>query len=319
MDMSDTPLSLPGGAGSVELRHLQALRAVAEAGSFGRAATSLGYTQSAVSQQVAALERALGQKVFDRPGGPRPVTLTPAGQLVLERSGDVLDRVSVMLADLEQLRDGDRGHVGLGTFQSVSVNIVPRMLGRMRELRPLVDVELSELDDDDELERRLLTGELDLTFLVTGSEGLRAGIDYRELFSDPYLVLAPAGEPEGPFRVADLEARPVIGSHDSICERIVNEALHARGINPSYAFHTSDNSAVHAMVRNGMGVAVMPRLAVDLADPTVTVRPFDEPIPDRHVVIAWRSGTPGPLSAAVVDVATEVVAELGLVSAPPSA
>jgi len=298
--------------GNLELRHLHALRAVAEEGSFGRAAERLGYTQSAISQQVAALERAIGQPVFDRPGGPRRVTLTEAGSLLLERSGEILDRVAVTLADLAQLRSGERGTVRLGTFQSVSVSLVPRIMGRMRERWPLVEIELHELDDDDELEQGLLAGRLDLTFTVTGPDVEHPGIEFRELFSDPYLVLTPAGEPEGPFRAAALAERPVIGSHDSICERIVDEGLAAHGIQPAYAFRTGDNAAVHAMVRNGMGVAVMPRLAIDASDPTTTAREIDLDIPDRHVVIAWRAGTPGPLTARVVEVAAEVVGELGL-------
>ena len=74
---------------AIELRHLAALDAVAETGTFGRAAARLGYTQSAVSQQISALEKAIGGAVFDRPGGPRPVRLTPLGKLVLGHARDL--------------------------------------------------------------------------------------------------------------------------------------------------------------------------------------------------------------------------------------
>lgn len=296
----------------IEMRHLLALRAVADCGSFGRAAEKLGYTQSAVSQQVASLERIVGQKVFDRPGGPRPVVLTPAGALLLERGSEILESVAVTLADLDQVRNGERGQVWLGSFQSVSVHLAPPLLGRLRERYPLVDVRLYEIDDDHELERRLLSGELDATFLVIPPEGMSEGIDALELFTDPYLVLAPLGEPDGPFAATDLIERPMIGNPTGICERIVNDGLRANGVEASYEFRSGDNGAVQAMVRNGMGVAVMPRLAIDTSDPTVAIRELDPPVPARRVVIAWRSGTPGPLTSLVIDAAVEVARETGL-------
>ena len=134
------PVSRPSDPAGLELRHLVALRAVAECGTFARAADCLGYTQSAVSQQVAALERVLGQKVFDRPGGPRPVVLTPSGRLLLERGEEILDRVAVTMADLAQVHDSERGRIRLGSFQSVSVHLAPPLLARLRAERPLVEV-----------------------------------------------------------------------------------------------------------------------------------------------------------------------------------
>src|SRR6476661_10494388 len=77
----------------IELRHLVALQAIAEHGSFGRAAKALGYTQSAISQQMAALERAVGEKLIERPGGPRPVSLTEAGQLLLRHADSIVARL----------------------------------------------------------------------------------------------------------------------------------------------------------------------------------------------------------------------------------
>ena len=88
----------------VELRHLLALQAVAEEGSFGRAARSLGYTQSAISQQIAALERIVGQRLIDRPGGPRPVTLTDAGALLLTHARAINARLAAAQADLDCVR-----------------------------------------------------------------------------------------------------------------------------------------------------------------------------------------------------------------------
>jgi molybdate transport repressor ModE-like protein len=103
----------------IELRHLTALEAVAREGSFGRAAKSLGYTQSAVSQQIAALERIVGARLVDRPGGPRPVSLTEAGELLLRHAEAIVARLAAAQADLGALAEGEAGVLRVGIYQSV--------------------------------------------------------------------------------------------------------------------------------------------------------------------------------------------------------
>src|SRR5687768_15215485 len=114
----------------LEVRHLQALVAVAEAGTFGKAAESLGYTQSAVSQQIAALEKAAGAAMFERPGGPRPVRLTPAGTVLLEHARAVLAELRVAATEVEAIARGDRGRLRVGLMQSVGTKILPSLLAR---------------------------------------------------------------------------------------------------------------------------------------------------------------------------------------------
>src|SRR5919197_715227 len=99
----------------VELRHLAALQAIVEEGSFGRAARRLGYTQSAVSQQIATLERIVGEKLLERPGGPRPVKLTEAGELLLRHARGIVARLQAAQADLHALRSGEAGNLRVGT------------------------------------------------------------------------------------------------------------------------------------------------------------------------------------------------------------
>src|SRR2546423_7882673 len=93
----------------VELRHLAALEAVAEEGSFGRAAQRLGYTQSAVSQQIAQLEKVVGAKLVERPGGPRAVSLTDAGRLLLRHADAIVARLAAAQADMRALQAGEAG------------------------------------------------------------------------------------------------------------------------------------------------------------------------------------------------------------------
>ncbi len=120
----------------VEVRHLAALRAVAQEGSFGAAATRLGYTQSAVSQQIATLERAVGERLIDRPGGPRRVSLTEAGEVLLRHAERIVAGMEAAWADLEALSTGGAGSLRVGTYQSVGARILPELMRRFVDREP---------------------------------------------------------------------------------------------------------------------------------------------------------------------------------------
>src|SRR5260221_10264636 len=109
----------------LELRHLIALKAIAEEGSFGRAAKRLGYTQSAISQQIAGLERIVGQRLIERPGGPRPISLTESGRLLLTHADGIAARLQAAQADLAALEAGDARPLPLRTYQSVRAPGLP--------------------------------------------------------------------------------------------------------------------------------------------------------------------------------------------------
>src|SRR5438067_4265096 len=124
----------------VEVRHFAALQAVAAAGSFGRAAERLGYTQSAVSQQIATLERIVGEKLVERPGGPRPVSLTGAGDLLLRHAESIVSRLQAAQADLRALRAGEAGTLQVGTFQSVGGRVLPEIMRSFGAQWPAIEV-----------------------------------------------------------------------------------------------------------------------------------------------------------------------------------
>src|SRR6266567_2265944 len=128
----------------VEMRHLAALEAVAEEGSFGRAARRLGYTQSAVSQQIAQLEKVVGAKLVERPGGPRAVSLTDAGRLLLRHADAIVARLDAAQADMAAFAEGAAGPLRVGIYQSVGARILPALLRRFRETWPRVDVVVFE-------------------------------------------------------------------------------------------------------------------------------------------------------------------------------
>ena len=286
----------------LETRHLIALDAVATEGTFGRAAERLGYTQSAVSQQIAAFERLVGGSLFDRPGGPRPVELTPLGELMLDHARDVLRRIDAIADDVERFRSGDAGRLDIGTFQSISVAVLPTVIRELRRDHPDLDVRPFESDFEEVLVDRLLAGELELTFMVGE---LPDSLDGRVLYRDPFVVVAPLeARRRWPVCVRRLVSEPLIGQQDNACHRTMDAALRAAGCVPEYVFRTNDNSAVVAMVRAGMGMAVMPLLALDLNDTSVAVRPLDPPIPERVISLVWRrSRTLSPAAERFISIA----------------
>jgi DNA-binding transcriptional LysR family regulator len=294
----------------LEVRHLMALDAVAAEGTFGRAATRLGYTQSAVSQQIAALERMIGAPLFDRPGGPRPVTLTPLGEVVLGHARDLVGRVDALADDIERFVAGDLGRVDVGIFQSVSTSLLPAIVGRLRSEHPTVEIRVVQFDMMDDMYARLVSGELDVGFTI-GDIG--TGLDSAVLLHDPFVLVALPGDvPPGRMPIVELDGRAMIGEPPGTCQDHIDRWLRREGINPDYVFRTNDNGAVLAMVRAGMGVAVMPLLAVDIQDPTIAVRPLDPPVPERRIQLSWPSGrTRSPLAIRLVEVAQDLCAELG--------
>ena len=297
----------------LELRHLVALDAVATEGTFARAAQRLGYTQSAVSQQIAALERAVGAKVFDRPGGPRAVELTPFGAELLRGGRDLLARVAALADDLDRFRAGATGRLTIGTFQSVSSAVLPMVLGRFRAAHPHVEVQLFETDLDDELLEHLERGQTEVSFTVGEvAAPEQSGLESRLLLTDPFVLIARPGQfPPGPVSLAAFADEPLIGQHPNSCQLLNEAGLRAGGLDPSYVFRSNDNGTVAAMVRAGMGVAVMPLLCTEPEDPRTELHPLDPPIPGRHVSIAWRAGrTLSPAASAFVELATAVCAEL---------
>ncbi|MDQ1733126.1 MAG: hypothetical protein QOK10_3285, partial [Pseudonocardiales bacterium] len=150
----------------VSVRQLLALKAIHELGSYRRAGQALGYSQAAITAQIAALEKAVGTMVFDRPGGPRPAILTAAGREVLATATDVVAAVELLDLRLAAVRDGTWGRLAIGTFQSASHHLLPTVLAQMRAQEPDVAISVVESNDNAELIAAVHDGRLDATFLV---------------------------------------------------------------------------------------------------------------------------------------------------------
>ena len=293
----------------VELRHFLALEAVAREGSFGKAANALGYTQSAVSQQIAALERIVGHRLVDRPGGPKPVSLTDAGRLLLTHADAIAARVAAAQADLTALAEGQAGSLRVGVYQSVGQRILPELMRRFLDAWPQVNVSLTESADDEELLGLIERGELDLTFadlpLTDGP------FDSIELMRDPYVLVVPTDSP-----LAERDAPPTLRE---IAELDLIGHKHCRALKQvetsfrrplRFVFLSDHNQTVQAMVTTGLGNALVPQLTVDPEDETTTLLELPK-LPPRRISIAWhRDRYRAPAAQAFAETAHAVCAEL---------
>jgi len=290
----------------IEIRHLTALEAVARTRSFGAAARELGYTQSAVSQQIAHLEHAVGQRLVDRPGGPRRVDLTEAGRLLLRHADAIVAQLGAAQADMAALAEGAAGPLRVGIYQSVGARILPGLLRRFQREWPRVEVRVQEETDVADLLRRLERGELDLTF---ADLPLPPGpFESLEVLQDPYVLLVAAkselAERGTPPRLRDLAGLPLIGWRSSSeLERFLTG--HVPGLD--IVFRTDDNGTLVGLVAEGLGAAVVPRLVVNPRNPAVVALPLGSRVPPRVLAIVWhRDRYRSAASQAFADLAREL-------------
>jgi DNA-binding transcriptional LysR family regulator len=290
----------------IDLRHLAALEAVARTRSFGRAARELGYTQSAVSQQIAQLERIVGQRLFHRPCGPRRVEPTEAGLLLLGHADAIVARLDAARADMAALAEGAAGTLRVGIYQSVGARLLPALVRRFREQWPLVGIRVREESAAADLLRLLEHGELDLTF---ADLPLREGpFEWAEVLQDPYVLLVSARS-----ELAKLDSAPPlreVAKLPLIGRRTTDEPerfLAGRVPELNVVFRTDDNGTLGALVAEDLGAAVEPRLVVDPRDRAVRMLSFGSRIPPRTLVLAWhRDRYRSPAAEAFVKLAREL-------------
>jgi DNA-binding transcriptional LysR family regulator len=296
----------------VELRHLAALEAVAREGTFGRAAISLGYTQSAISQQIQTLERLVGERLLERPGGPRAVSLTEAGALLLRHAESIIARLHAAQADMAALSQGQSGALRIGTFQSVGAKVLPNVMRRFLTAWPHVELELTESASDDDLLRLIERGELELAFAMLPT--LEGPFESEEILRDPYVLLVPADHELGGLErtsIAELGDLTLIGNRACRSTALAEGELVQRGVTVDVAFRSDDNGTVQGLVGAGFGAALVPLLTVDPNDARVSVLEIEPEIPHRRIALAWhRDRHRSPAARAFADIAREVCAEV---------
>lgn len=292
----------------MELRHLTTFTAVVDEGSFGRAASRLGYTQSTVSQHIAALERANGGRLFDRPGGPRRVQLTPLGEVILSHAAELLAKAGAMHTAVERFKAGE-GRLTIGTFQSVSNTLLPVLIRRLRDEFPSCDIRLSEheVNSPD-------PSTVDLLFYDLRIDD--ASVEHIKLLDDPYHLVAPRGcFPDGPVDLAELDGAPMVAWPPDCAQPTLQDALTTNGIHPRIVFHAAGNETVLSMARAGLGPTILPRLAIQAAgattDQDLSIHALRPPIAPRQIYLVRQAHrTPPPLAARATQLAAKIAEDL---------
>jgi DNA-binding transcriptional LysR family regulator len=288
----------------VDTAWLEVFREVARRGSLTAAATALGYTQSAVSRQIAALERDTGTRLFDRLA--RGMRLTDDGRCLLGHAHAVLDRLETARGDLAALRTLDAGRLRVGAFDTAEAALLPRALAAFRAEHPRVALSLTEANTPDLL-AALTAGELDLAIVSVypGAEAIdETRYALRFLAEDPLLVALPKGHPRAGarrLRLADLATESWIEGHPAGASTLVTACLRA-GFRPRVDFPVREWTAKQGFVAAGLGLALVPRLGASAARTDIVLVPLaPEEAPTRTVYAATgRPAGAAPAAAAFV-------------------
>jgi DNA-binding transcriptional LysR family regulator len=279
-----------------DVRRLRVLHAVARHGSFAAAAGELQYTPSAVSQQIAALEREAGAVLVER--GPRGARLTQAGAVLERHAAIVLGQLAAARAELHALTRLRGGTLRLTAFESAWAALVPAAVRAYRDRHPDVDLQLAEADPVEAV-AAVRAGECDvaLVFEPNGVEHLD-GLEREAIAEDPLWAVLPVGHAlAGRERVAlaELASEPWVAP-TSWCGRVVRGACASAGFEPGVVFSSSDYGAIQGFVGAGAGVALVPRLALNGSE-RVVARPLEGTAPSRHVAAITAPAGPRPAAA----------------------
>jgi DNA-binding transcriptional LysR family regulator len=280
--------------------------AVADAGSFRRAAERLGYTQSAISHQVASLERALGSPLFHRPGGRAAVTLTAAGEVAYHHARRVLAALASLDVEVRATQRGERETLHIGVFQTAASELVPRALRALGEIHPGVEVVLVEAERSNDVAESLLRGRLDLAFALN-PEPLDT-IEAIPLLDDPWVILTWHGSPlaGAPRPTLDLLDRLEVvawGQHWQTQVEL-EDLWRRRGIAPRVVYRTDDSMVLQRLVAARLGHACVGRLIAQGAiEPALTwLEPHDVQ-PARTIALCYARGRRlGPAAEALVEI-----------------
>ena len=295
----------------LDTRRLKVLVEVAKHGSFSAAAESLGYTQPAISRQIATLEAEIGAILVRRV--PQGAVLTDAGRVLVGRAEQLLGQLADAEAEVRALAGLEGGTLALATFASAASSIVPPAIVRFRERYPMVELSVVMGDPIDSLPR-LRSGELDLALSHDAGYAVSDqafGIEFEHLFDDPMYVAMPPGHPltdAARLELSDFAGDPwmLATTHSCPDSRLFLRACHAAGFEPRIAFQNDDYPAILGFVAAGVGVALIPDMVARGARGDVVIRDLDPPPPSRPILVALPSGYRSPAAAAMLAVLAEL-------------
>jgi DNA-binding transcriptional LysR family regulator len=270
----------------LNVARLRILSEVAQRGSFSAAAEALSYTQSAVSQQIAALEAETGMTLLER--GPRGVRLTGAGRTLVEHTEGILARLQAAEEELAALAGLRGGQLRMASFPTAGATLMPVAIAGFRASYPEVELTLAE-GEPEETAPRLRAGEFDLALLFEFGEA-EEDLKRVELLEDPMYLALPRGHRlagKRALRLEELHGQAwVQTSRTSPCARHVVRCCHAAGFEPRVAFESDDYQTVQGLVAAGVGVALIPELALSTIREDVVVRALSPRPPVRSVIVA---------------------------------
>jgi DNA-binding transcriptional LysR family regulator len=300
----------------LDVRRLRVLREVASRGSFSAAAEALSYTQSAVSQQIAALEREAGSRLVER--SARGVRLTDAGRALVGHADVILARLADAEDELQAIAGLRGGRLRVAAFPSACATLMPLAVARFRERHPGVEVSLRPAEPDDGL-RLLRAGESDVALSIEATFAARTDddIDTVDLLDDPMYIMMPRDHPmagRARMRLSDFaDDAWMIGTTGHCPDAsIFLRACQAAGFEPDIAFNLDDYNAIQGFVAAGMGVSFIPDLALIAVRDDVVVRSMGARPPVRRIVATTLADSfRSPAKQAMLDVLVEIAAEFG--------
>ncbi|MFJ4339037.1 LysR family transcriptional regulator [Streptomyces sp. NPDC088915] len=269
----------------IEARHLRVLRAVAATGSFSAAARELGCTQPAVSQQMKALEASAGTPLLIRTG--REMRLTQAGEVLVRHASGILAGLTAAEEEVAAIAGLRAGRVRLVSFPSGSSTLVPTALAALRAAHPGTRVSLVEAEPPRSIEM-LREGDCDIALAFRYGAGRAEWDDLvvRPLLADRLVGLVPEGHRlagSGPVGIGELAEESWIAGCPR-CRRQLVDVCEEAGFTPRIDFATDDYPAVVGLVGAGLGVAVLPSLAIESVRPRGARTVAVEPAVEREIV-----------------------------------
>jgi DNA-binding transcriptional LysR family regulator len=301
----------------LDSRRLRVLCEVARQGSFSAAAVALGYTQPAISRQIATLEAEVGTTLVRRV--PLGAVLTDAGRLLVERGEAILAGLQDAENELRALCGLEGGTLKLASFASAAASIVPLAVARFRARYPAVELSIA-MSDPIESIPRLRAGEFDLALShdpmgdpshELGGLAPSAALELVHLFDDPMYVALPAGHRLARARtlaLSEFALEPWMLATSDTCpdSRLFLRACHAAGFEPLVAFQNDDYSAILGFVAAGVGVALIPDMVTRGVRDDVVIRALDPAPPPRPILAALPAGYRSPAATAMLAVLREV-------------
>lgn len=299
------------------MHQLRLFLAVVDHRTVAAAAAALGYTPSAVSQQLGGLEQACGVPVFERVG--RGLRLSDAGRVLVDHARAMIDAAESALAAVARVDGAVEGLVRLAAYESVASTLVRPLLSTVRERHPGLEVHIRQMDPDDSLPA-LVRGDIDLAFTVDYPHAAVAptpGLHLWNITHDRFHLVVPDDDPlgPGPVSLTDLADRPFVSSPPGMsCGECVLAACRAAGFEPRISHALDDYPTSLQLVAAGKGVALVPDLGLVRTPPGVRILALREPV-TRNVQLAVRAaGATRPAYEAVRDALVAAAAELSLIT-----